>query len=378
MKLFEYQAKALFAQAGMSVPPGKVAATPGEAADAARAIGGRVVVKAQVHMGGRGKAGFIKLADSPEQAAELAKNMLGAQHGGLTIHRVYVERAIDIAKEHYLSAILDRDKRAITIILSAMGGMDIEEVAATSPDQIQYLSPNPWRGPLDFQIRELVLKAGLDPAVRAAVGQAVRQVFDLLMRYDATLVEINPLAVTSEGQVIAADGKFEVDDNAMFRHPELKEYQEITEDDPYEAEAHRRGLTYVHLDGNVGIIGNGAGLVMNTLDVVTAAGGKPANFLDVGGGARADLVRNALDMVLQDPKVKGVLINIFGGVTRGDEVAKGVIEAMRSLDIKVPLVVRMAGTREEEGKALLREANITPADSAADGARKIISLIGQG
>ena len=377
MKLFEYQAKVLFATAGMTVPDGRVAATPDEAAGAARAIGGRVVVKAQVHMGGRGKAGFIKLADTPDQVADHAKNMLGAQHGGLTIHRVYIERAIDIAREHYLSAIIDRDQRRVALILSAMGGMDIEEVAATSPDQIHYLSPNPWRGPLDFEVRNFVIAAGLDPAVRNAVGQAVRQVFELAMRNDASLVEINPLAVTTDGAVIAADGKFEVDDNAIYRHPELKQYQEITEDDPYEAEAHRRGLTYVHLDGDVGIIGNGAGLVMNTLDVVTAAGGKPANFLDVGGGARADLVKNALDMVLQDPKVKGVLINIFGGVTRGDEVAKGVIAAMRDLNITVPLVVRMAGTRMEEGKALLREANITPAESAADGAQKIISLISQ-
>jgi succinyl-CoA synthetase beta subunit len=378
MKLFEYQAKELFAQAGIAVPPGNVAATPEEAVDAARAIGGNVVVKAQVHMGGRGKAGFIKVAESPAQAAELARTMLGAQHRGLTIHRVYVEQAIEIVREYYLSAIIDRDNRRIAMILSAMGGMDIEEVAATAPEKIVYLHPNPWRGPLDFEIRTFVAAAGLDRASTRDVAKIVRQVFAVMMENDASLVEINPLAVTAEGKVIAADGKFEIDDNALFRHPSAQKYQDVTEDDEFEAEAHRRGLTYVHLDGNVGIIGNGAGLVMNTLDVVAAHGGKPANFLDVGGGAKADLVRNAMDMVLQDTKVEGILINIFGGVTRCDEVAKGVIDAMESLHISVPLVVRMAGTRVEEGQALLREAHITPVNSAAEGADGILSKIHKG
>ncbi len=378
MRLFEYQAKELFARAGLTVPPGRVASTPEEAVDAARSIGGRVVVKAQVHMGGRGKAGFIKLTDSPEQAGSLAKAMIGAKHNGLTIHQVYIEQAIDIVKEYYLSAIIDRDGKRIAMILSSVGGMDIEEVAHTSPDKITYLYPSAWRGPMDFEIRNFVSSAGLDPTVARDVARVVRQVFDLFIKNDASLVEINPLAVTSDGKVIAADGKFEVDDNAMYRHPELKGYQEFTEDDPLDAEAQRRGLTYVHLDGNVGIIGNGAGLVMNTLDVVSAHGGKAANFLDVGGGAKADLVRNALDMVLQDPKVEGILVNIFGGVTRCDEVAKGVIEANETLNLRVPLVVRMAGTRVEEGQALLREANITPVNSAAEGADKIISQISKG
>jgi len=375
MRLFEYQAKQLFQEAGLAIPRGAVAKTPEEAAAAAEGLG-RCVVKAQVHVGGRGKAGFIKLADSPAQAAELARSMLGASLKGYTVHQVLVEQALDIAAEYYLGAILDRDGKQIILMLSAMGGMEIEEVAATSPDQLLRLTPDVWSGPLDFQLQQMVFRAGLDTRVFRQVTAAARSVWSLFQRYDASLVEINPLVVTGSGEVIAADGKFETDDNALYRHAELKPLQEVVEEDPLEAEARKRGLNYVHLGGDIGIMANGAGLAMNTMDVVAAHGGKPANFLDVSGGARAEAVRDALEVILQDKNVKGVFINIFGGITRGDEVAKGIVEGVNMLGVKLPIVVRMAGTREAEGRAILQEANLTPASSAADGADKIIALIG--
>ena len=374
MRLFEYQAKQVFAQAGLKTPRGAVASTPEEAASAAAGLG-RCVVKAQVHVGGRGKAGFIKLANSPQEAADYARNMLGADLKGYTVHRVLVEEALAIAHEYYLGAVLDRDRKAIVLMLSTMGGMDIEEVAATAPDKLVRLSPDPWIGPLDFELQGLVFKAGVDRKVWRQVAAAAKAVWNLFVRSDASLVEINPLVVTEGGDVIAADGKFEVDDSALFRHPELAQYQEGGEDDPLEAEARRRNLNYVHLGGDIGIMANGAGLAMNTMDVVAAHGGKPANFLDVSGGARADVVRSALEVILQDPNVKGVFINIFGGITRGDEVARGVVEGVQQLGVTLPIVVRMAGTREEEGRAILREANLVPATSAADGAQKIIGLL---
>jgi succinyl-CoA synthetase beta subunit len=374
MRLFEYQAKQLFAEAGLPTPPGAVAGTPEEAAAAAQGLG-RVVVKAQVHVGGRGKAGFIKLAGSPEEAAEHARRMLGADLKGYTVHQVLIEQALDIAKEYYLGAVLDRDGKQIVLLFSTVGGMDIEEVAATAPDKLIRLTPDPLVGPQNFELQEMAFAAGVDPKVFRAVVGAAAAVWKLFQRYDASLVEINPLVVTGRGEVVAADGKFEVDDSALYRHPELERFRQVGEEDPLEAEARKRGLNYVRLSGDIGIMANGAGLAMNTMDVVAAHGGKPANFLDVSGGARADVVRSALDLILQDKKVKGVFINIFGGITRGDEVARGVVEGVRQLGVQVPIVVRMAGTREEEGRAILREANLVPATSAADGAEKIIALL---
>jgi len=374
MRLFEYQAKQLFAEAGLPTPRGAVANTPEEAAAAAQGLG-RVVVKAQVHVGGRGKAGFIKLADNPEEAAAHARRMLGAELKGYTVHQVLIEQALDIAKEYYLGAVLDRDGKQIVVLFSTVGGMDIEEVAATAPDKLIRLAPDPLVGPQNFQLQQMVFQAGVDPKVFRAVVSAAATVWKLFQRYDASLVEINPLVITGAGEVVAADGKFEVDDSALYRHPELERFRQAGDEDPLEAEARKRNLNYVRLSGDIGIMANGAGLAMNTMDVVAAHGGKPANFLDVSGGARADVVRSALDLILQDTKVKGVFINIFGGITRGDEVARGVVEGVKQLGVQVPIVVRMAGTREEEGRAILREANLVPATSAADGAEKIIALL---
>jgi succinyl-CoA synthetase beta subunit len=379
VKLYEYQAKEIFARNGIPTPQGEVASDP----DGARAIAerlGRCVVKAQVHIGGRGKAGGIKLASTPDEAKELAAGMLGKPLRGFTVNRVLIEQAVDIAKEYYLAITIDRSSKRPVMMLSAMGGMDIEEVAAEHPDKIARLIVDPAYGPFDFQIRDLIVDAALELKSARAVGAVAQKLWSMMKATDASLIEINPLVVTGEGAVIAADGKFEVDENALYRQQELAQYREESEDDPLEAEAHRRGATYVHLDGDIGIIGNGAGLVMTTLDLVTRAGktydppSAPANFLDIGGGARAESVAEAIEIVLMDPNVKGILFNIFGGITRGDEVAKGIIEGTKNIDIKVPIVVRMAGTRSEEGRKILEGTNLVPAAGPIEAAEKIIEL----
>jgi succinyl-CoA synthetase beta subunit len=303
--------------------------------------------------------------------------MLGKPLRGLTVKQVLVEEALDIDKEYYLAATIDRTSKRIVLMASAMGGMDVEEVAENHPEAIVKHAIDPAYGPMDFEIRDLMADAGFDPKAARAIGNIAKQVYAVMIDSDASLVEINPLVVTKAGTVVAADGKFDVDDNALFRQPALATYREDSEEDPIEAEAHRRGATYVHLDGDIGIIGNGAGLVMTTLDLVTRAGGRPANFLDIGGGAQADSVREAIEIVLMDPNVKGILFNIFGGITRGDEVAKGIIAGTKSLDIKVPIVVRMAGTNAEEGRALLEGTNLVPAAGPIEAAEKIIALARQ-
>ncbi|HYU18233.1 MAG TPA: ADP-forming succinate--CoA ligase subunit beta [Chloroflexota bacterium] len=373
MKLYEFQAKELFAQDGIPVPSGRMVTDSAGAAAAARELG-RCVVKAQVHAGGRGKAGLIKLAESPEQASELAGNMLGQSFKGFRIGRLLIEEAVDIAAEFYLAVTVDRASKSPVMIASAMGGVDIEEVAAGSPGKIANLIVDVAYGPFDFQLRDLAARAALDPGIVRQFVDVARRLYGAFLRSDASLAEINPLMVTRDGKLIAADAKFDVDDNALFRHPELLQYKEEAEEDPIEAEAHRKGVTYVRLGGDIGIIGNGAGIVMSTLDLVAREGGKPANFLDIGGGARADQVREALGIILMDPNVKGVLFNIFGGITRGDEVAKGVLEATASMDVKVPMVLRMAGTRAEEGLKLLEGSALVPAAEPVEAARKIIAL----
>ncbi len=372
MKLLEYQAKQRFQAAGIPVPDGRLCRTPEEVVQAAGALGA-IAVKAQVPIGGRGKAGGIALAPTPSDARAAAGRILGMRIGGFLVDAVWCEVAQDIARELYLGITLDRNRRNLVVILSAAGGMDIEEVAATRPEQIARLYPDPWRGPLPFEIKELIFAAGLGP-LATPLRPFVTRLYGLARADDALTAEINPLAVTADGGLMAADGKLEVDDNALFRHQDLAGWVEALEADPLEAEARRRRLTYVHLDGDIGVIGNGAGLVMNTLDLVQRQGGRPANFLDVGGGAQAELVRNAMEMILVDPKVRAILINIFGGVTRGDEVARGIIEAARTLPRRVPLVVRMTGTREEEGRELLRQAGVTTVKEATEAARAVVAL----
>ncbi len=372
MKFLEYQVKERFKAAGIPVPEGRLARTPNEVALAAAALGS-VAVKAQVPVGGRGKAGGIKLAHTPVEARRAGEQIIGMEIKGYRVREVWCETAVEMSRELYLGLTIDRDARNAVLILSGRGGMDIEEVAETHPEAIARLYPDPWRGPLPFEIRELIFRAALG-GLQTQLSPLAQKLHNLGRTLDATTIEINPLALTPDGGLVAADGKLEVDDNALFRHKDLSGAEDV-EDDPLEAEARRRKLTYVRLDGSIGVIGNGAGLVMNTLDLVQREGGRAANFLDIGGGAKADVVHNALELLARDPRVKGILINIFGGITRGDEVAQGIIEARRDLDLQRPLVVRMTGTREEEGRRLLLQAGITPEVTETAAARKIVELI---
>ena len=373
MKLLEYQAKEVLASLGIPIPPGVVARNPDEAAAAVGKLG-PVAVKAQVPVGGRGKAGGIKLAKTPEEAHKAAQQIIGMDIKGFKVPLVYCEAALDIAREIYLGFTVDRDARANILMLSAKGGMEIEQVADDSPEPIARLYPNPWREPRDFEVSGLVYEAGLGELVRPLTA-LIKKLHRAIPDYDALTAEINPLVVTKGGDVIAGDAKLEIDDNAAWRHKDLEQkYGSVLEGDPYEVEAKKRALTYVSLDGDIGIIGNGAGLCMGTLDLVQRAGGKPANFCDIGGGAKAEVVENALAVILMNPRVKGVLINVFGGITRGDEVAKGIVTARDNLKMKLPLVVRMSGTREEEGREILKRNGIEPGVSGWEAAKKIVEL----
>jgi succinyl-CoA synthetase beta subunit len=393
MKLLEYQAKQRFAAAGISVPAGRLARTPDEAAAAARELG-RVAIKAQVPIGGRGKAGGIAVVDTPEEAHREAARILAMDIRGYPVRSVWCETGLSIEAELYLGITLDRDRRRLVIIFSAAGGMEIEQVAVEAPERIAKLWPDPFAGPHPFEIRQLAF-AGLAHApelrdrtpklVSALVGLTTR-LHEVAISLDALTCEINPLVLTTDGNVVAADGKLEIDENADSRHKDVAAELARDEtgddgrsgDDPFEVEARKRGLTYVHLDGDIGCIGNGAGLTMNTLDLVKQHGGEPADFLDIGGGASAERVRNALEMVLLDPKVRGVFINVFGGITRGDEVARGIIAARDELHITKPLVVRMTGTMEAEGRKLLQDAGIVPGKNATEAAESIVQLTAEG
>ena len=373
MKLLEYQAKEVLASLGIAVPPGRVARTPDEAAAACAELG-PVAVKAQVPVGGRGKAGGIKLARTPEEARAAAQQIIGMDIKGHRVPLVYCEGALDIGQELYLGFTVDRDARTNILMLSGRGGIDIEQVAEESPEAIARLYPNPWRGPLDFELTQLVFEAGLGRHVRALVP-LIKRLHRAITECDAITAEINPLVVTGDGRVVAGDAKLETDENASFRQRELEDrYGGVLEGDLLEVEAKRRGLTYVSLDGHVGIIGNGAGLCMGTLDLVQRAGGRAANFCDIGGGAKAEVVENALAVILMNPRVRGVLINVFGGITRGDEVARGLVQARDNLRMRLPLVVRLSGTNEEEGRAILKDNGIEPGASGWDAARKIVEL----
>ncbi len=373
MKLLEYQAKEVLASLGIAIPPGLVARTPDEAAAAASRLG-PVAVKAQVPVGGRGKAGGIKLVKTPDDARQAAEQIIGMDIKGFKVPLVYCEAALDIEREIYLGFTVDRDARANILMLSAKGGMDIEQVAEESPESIARLYPNPWRGPLDFELTQLVYDAGLGQLARP-IGALIKKLYRAIPDYDALTAEINPLVVTRSGEVVAGDAKLEIDDNAAWRHKDLEQrYGAVIEGDPYEVEAKKRGLTYVSLDGDIGIVGNGAGLCMSTLDLVQRAGGAAANFCDIGGGAKAEVVENALAVILMNPRVKGVLINVFGGITRGDEVAKGVVTARDNLKMKLPLVVRLSGTNQEEGREILKRNGIEPGVNAWEAAQKIVEL----
>ena len=380
MDLLEYQGKQLFARHGVPVPSGKPARTVEAAVAAAEQIGYPCVVKAQVQIGGRGKLGGIKLCADREEARAGAEAILGMDIRGLTVHEVWVEGASQIASEYYASVVFDRSAKAPLVMLSTKGGMDIEQVADEDPDAIAHLHVDPLVGFQDFHGRRLAFEAGIDADVVRPVGAMLAKLYEVFVSEEATLVEVNPLIITSEREVRALDAKVTLDANAMYRHPENAELRDLSQEDPQEVMAKERGLTYVKLDGDIGILANGAGLAMSTLDVVAEAGGTPANFLDAGGGSRAEAITSAVEVILSDAKVKAVLFNIFGGITRCDEVAKGLIEAFKQITPTVPFVVRLDGTNGEEGRALLAEAQLpnVHTESTMDGAATRVVELAKG
>jgi succinyl-CoA synthetase beta subunit len=358
MDLLEYQGKQLFAKHGVSVPEGRHATSVSEAVEAAEELGYPVVIKAQVQIGGRGKAGGIKLAGDRAEAERHAEAILGMDIRGLTVHELYVEKASDIAEEYYAAIVFDRGGKRPMAMLSRMGGMDVEEIAEKDPSAMAKLHVDPLIGFSDFQGRRLAFDAGIADDVVRPVAALVGRLYEVFAAEDAMLVEVNPMLVTGEREVVALDAKVTVDGSALYRHPDTAALRNPSAEDPQEQMAKERGLTYVKLDGNVGILGNGAGLVMSTLDVVAQAGGRPANFLDAGGGAKAEEITSAVEVILSNPNVTAVLFNIFGGITRCDEVATGLVEAFGQIDVKVPFVVRLDGTNDEEGRRILAEANL--------------------
>jgi succinyl-CoA synthetase beta subunit len=379
MDLLEYQGKQLFARHGVPVPSGTPATTVEEAVAAADEIGYPCVVKAQVQVGGRGKAGGIKVANDRVEAEEHATAILGMDIKGHVVHELWIEAASDIASEYYASIVFDRSAKKPLVLLSTQGGMDIEEVAERDPDAIARLHVDPLLGFQDFHARRLAFGAGVDADVVRPIGAMLTKLYDAFIAEEAMLVEVNPLIVTGDRSVMALDAKVTLDDNSLFRHPDNAALRNTAAEDEQERMARERNLTYVALDGNIGILGNGAGLVMSTLDVVAQAGGRPANFLDAGGGSRAEAITQAVEVILSNPSVTAVLFNIFGGITRGDEVAKGLIEAFRQIEPSVPFVVRLDGTNDKEGRALLAEAdlpNVHTESTMLDAARRVVELAG--
>ena len=381
MKIHEYQGKAILKEFGVPVPAGDVADTPAQARAIAQRLGGKVVVKAQVHAGGRGKAGGVKLADDPAGAEAAAKQILGMMlktpqtpPEGIKVLKVLVEEASPIASELYLSMTLDRGRGTHVVMASQAGGMEIEEVAATHPEKIIREWTDPALGLQAFQARTLAFGLGLEGEQFKQGVALIQSLFRAYLAKDCSLAEINPLVVTKDGRVVALDAKLNFDDNALFRHKEIVELRDVNEETPLDVEASRYNLNYIKLDGNVGCMVNGAGLAMGTMDLVKLAGGEPANFLDVGGGANEEQVKNAFRIILSDKNVRAILINIFGGIMRCDIIAKGVVAAVREMGLAIPVVVRLEGTNVDQGKAILRESGlkITPADGLADGARKVV------
>ena len=373
MKLYEYQAKTILARHGIPLPRGQVADTPAAAATAARELEGRVAVKAQVLAGGRGKAGGIRLADTPAQAAEAAEAILGLTIQGLPVRRLLVEEAAAVERELYLGLIVDRAAGRVAVMASGQGGVDIEEVARRSPGQIARLTIDPFLGLQEYHARFLAGFLGLPPALWDRLGAIARGLYAAFVESDASLGEINPLAVTAAGELVALDAKITLDDNALYRHPDLAALRNPEEETPAEARARAAGLSYVALDGDIGCLVNGAGLAMATLDAIRASGGMPANFLDIGGGARSERVATALTMILEEPRVRVVLLNIFGGITRCDEVARGVVEALGQLERGPAVVARLVGTNQAEGQAILAAAGIQTTESLAEAARVAVA-----
>jgi len=386
LNLHEYQAKALFAEYGIPVPEGRVATSPAEALRAAQELGGDLwVVKAQVHAGGRGKAGGVQLAHSTHEVEKHAKALLGTrlvthQSGaeGLPVNQIYIESGSTIERELYLSLLVDRSMERIAVMASAAGGMDIEEVASTQPEQIFTVHIHPAAGLQDYQVRELGFSLGLGKEQLSQLGKILKKLAKLIVDCDASLVEINPLIVTKSGGVVALDAKINVEDNALFRQPNLAKMRDVAQEDERERRAHEHDLNYVSLDGNIACLVNGAGLAMATMDLIKLHGGEPANFLDVGGGATAERVEEAFNIILTNQNVRAILVNIFGGIVRCDLIAEGVIAAVKRADVRVPVVVRLEGTNVERGRELLAESGleIVAATGLTDAATKAVSLAG--
>jgi succinyl-CoA synthetase beta subunit len=376
VKLQEYRSKEILARHGVPLLAGQIAMSPEEARAAAAEIIGPVVVKAQVLVGGRGKAGGVKLAATPDEAAQRAQDIIGLDIKGTTVKTVLVAPAVDITHEYYLGLILDRGARAITVIASAEGGVEIEETAKTNPGAILRLPLHPLLGLQEHEARRIGFFLGIPAGLRKDFAQVVRGLYEAFVASDADLAEINPLAVTADDRLLALDAKIVLDDSALARHPDLEAMRDLNEEEPSEIAAREAGISFIKLDGTIGCMVNGAGLAMTTMDLVKLAGGEPANFLDIGGGAKQDKVTAAFKIILDDANVKAILINIFGGITRGDEVARGIVEARAALTREVPMVVRIVGTNSEEAKPILAEANLITADSLDDAAAKAVTAAG--
>jgi succinyl-CoA synthetase beta subunit len=376
--LYEYQGKELFRRFGIPVSDGRLVTAPEEARTAAEELGGQVVVKAQVLTGGRGKAGGVKLADGPDDAEQKARDILGLDIRGHVVRKLWIERASEIAKEYYLSITFDRGAKKPLFMLTTEGGVEIEQVAEENPDALARLHVDPLEGYQPYQARRLIYGAGVaDPNEQKQILAIVEKLYGCFVESDAMLAEINPLIVTPDGEVKALDSKFTVDDSALFRHADVAEMRDVEAADPLETFAREKGVTYVKLDGNVGILGNGAGLSMSTVDVVVVAGGKPANFCDLGGGGDAQGVVDALEVITRDSQVRSIFFNIFGGITRCDEVARGILSALDQMDISLPIVVRLDGTNAEEGRRILAEAappNLSVEPTMLDAAERAVEL----
>jgi succinyl-CoA synthetase beta subunit len=378
MKLHEYQSKQIFSKYNIPIPSGQVAATASEAKQIAEELGGRVVIKSQVLVGGRGKAGGIRLAKSPHEAEELATQILGMEIKGLPVRKVLVDEAASIETEIYLGITNDRAARKPVMMASSAGGVDIEEVARTTPEKIARVHIDPLLGLRDYQTRDLAYSIDLPREYWRAFGQISNGLWQAYKDCDANLAEINPLVITAEKRLLGVDGKMVIDDNALFRHPDLAEMRDLDEEAGAETEARKYGLSFIKLDGQIGCMVNGAGLAMATMDIIKLFGGEPANFLDIGGGASSDKVAAALRIILTDPNVKAVLINIFGGITRCDEVARGIVTALHEVKVQIPMVVRLVGTNAEEGRQILADANMITADTLEDAAQKAIQAAQRG
>lgn len=373
MKLHEYQSKQIFAKYGIPIPGGRVAATATEARQIAEELGGRVVVKAQVLVGGRGKAGGVRLAKTPKEAEEFATQILAMEIKGLPVRKVLVDPAAHIEQEIYLAITNDRTARRPVVMASAAGGVDIEEVARATPEKIIKIHIDPLLGLRDYQARDIAIGIDLPKEQWKSFVEITRALWRAYVECDATLAEINPLVITKEQRLLALDGKMLLDDNALFRHSDLAEMRDVDEEAPAEIEARKYGLSFIKLDGNIGCMVNGAGLAMTTMDIVKLFGGEPANFLDIGGGAGAEKVAAALRIILSDANVKAVLFNVFGGITRCDEVAKGILAALAEVKPQVPMVIRLVGTNAEEGRRLLANANMITAETLVEAAQKAVA-----